>query len=202
MRAAEKYDYRRGYGFATYASWWVRSRIGRYISRAPMVHLSAGAAAARATALQAKRYLDPPDGDAPIEAIAEQIGVTATILELALGASLTYVPIPDSRNEDEESLDPVDESALPDDLVATRQFSTRLNALLAELGPRTALILRLRYGLHDGEERTLSEVGNELGLSRERIRQIERAAMLKLRQQVGVRELAQNVESEEVSDDS
>ncbi|MGW6626138.1 sigma-70 family RNA polymerase sigma factor [Nocardia sp. NPDC055002] len=192
MRAVEKFDHERGLKLSTYATFWIRQSIGRALTdQGRTIRLPSNVADVLHRVIRVRREL------------AHQLGRAATTEELAAGADLTVAQVAAVLRHEAEPVSlhaPVGEdtdlgSLLPDttpapaDVVAARMLGGYVEAALAGLTERESAVIRLRFGLDRGEGRTLEEVGSALGFSRERARQIEAKAMIKLRKPACTRTL-------------
>lgn len=187
MRAAEKYDPRVGSGFGTYAAWWIRARIQRYVTQSPVVSMSGDASWKRNRMLEAQRHLDANGKPkAGIDEIAEAAGLGRDAVLHALAHGFTFVGLPNDPMDDEAD-DLVDDAAPdPEQLAVSSELLDALRLGIDQLKPKHARVLRLRFGLDDNIDRTLAEVGQVVDLSRERVRQLEREALSELRSQHGL----------------
>ncbi|MCB0211264.1 MAG: sigma-70 family RNA polymerase sigma factor [Anaerolineae bacterium] len=187
IKAVEKFEYRRGFKFSTYATWWIRQAVSRALSdqgrtiRVP-VHMGE-----RITQLsRVSRELIQKHGHAPTdEEIAVEMGITVKLLERIRQAAQHPLSLELEVGEDMDSTlgDFIedDNNAPPDDSAMGKLLSERMEDVLASLTAREHRVLQLRFGLQDGRSYTLEEVGQKFGVTRERIRQIEAKALSKLR---------------------
>jgi RNA polymerase primary sigma factor len=187
MRAAKKFDYHRGYKFSTYATWWIRQAVTRAIAdhgrtiRVP-VHMGDQISKMLRAQHQLKQQLGR---DPKVEEIADFLEVTTNKVEYMMQVARRplSLQLPIGEEEDEVLGDFIEdeEAPAPDETAAQNLLREQLKKVLEKLPPREARILQLRYGLVDGRMLTLNEVGRKMGVTRERVRQIETQALHRLR---------------------
>jgi RNA polymerase primary sigma factor len=195
LRAIEKFDARRGRPFAAYAVWWIRHAIRSAIAaRARTIRLPASALARSFAVNRAAHRLARELGREPSqEELSSATGVAAECIADVLGMPKEPISLDAARSaENEHTLGDIlsDPLALDaDDALWASQLAAELHALFELLSPRERYVLSLRFGLDGKNEHTLQQIGQALGLTRERIRQIAAVAMKKLEQAIGEREL-------------
>jgi len=195
MKAVKKYDYRRGFRFSTYATWWIRQTITRSIAdQGRTIRVPVHMIDRIRQMYKAARRLEQDLGHPPkVEELAEVLDQPIDKVQWMLQVS--WLPLslesPVGDDEDAELGMFVEDEQTPTPTQATSQklLSEKLEEILETLSPREARILRLRFGLENGKSYTLEEVGEKFGLTRERIRQIEGKALRRLRHPMRARQL-------------
>jgi RNA polymerase primary sigma factor len=187
MRSAKKYDYRRGFKFSTYATWWIRQAITRAVAdqgrtiRIP-VHMSDQIS----KMFRLKHTLTQRLGYTPsVDELADELNMPPSQIKQMLKTARHPLSLEMPIIIDEDSVlgDFIEDSETPppDDTATDNLMRQQLETALSALPPREARILKLRFGLPDGKQHTLREVGEKMGVTRERVRQIEAQALSRLR---------------------
>ena len=196
MKAVEKYEYQRGFRFSTYATWWIRQTITRAIAdqgrtiRVPVHMVDRIRQLYRTTHEMEQKLGRLPTTDE----LAENLGVVPNKVDWMLRVSWLPLSLESPINEDEDDSELgmfVEDQITPTPIQSayTKLLKEKVEEVLDTLPPRESRILRLRFGLEDGKNYTLEEVGEKFGLTRERIRQIESKALRRLRHPRRARQL-------------
>ncbi|MFT3775870.1 MAG: RNA polymerase sigma factor RpoD/SigA [Minicystis sp.] len=199
IRAADRFDYRRGHRFSTYAAWWIKQAIRRAVLRQGKgLRMPAHLAEARSRVARTRRELIGKLGrDPSIEEVAEQSGVplerVRVLAELAMDPLSLDAPVGEDGDTSFGELVAGSEP-MADETLAKRRLVEQTRELLESLTPREREVLERRYGLHDRDDETLEEIGRSCSLTRERIRQIEAQALEKLRTRSRKRKLGSYLE--------
>ncbi|NLZ27089.1 MAG: sigma-70 family RNA polymerase sigma factor [Chloroflexi bacterium] len=187
IRATKKFEYQRGHKFSTYATWWIRQAVTRAIAdqgRTIRVPVHMGDQINKL--LRVQHQLTQKLGREPaVEELAEALEVTPKKVENMIQVSRRPLSLETPTDDEDDSVlgDFIedDEAPPPDELATLNLLKEHLDEVLEELPPREVRILQLRYGLLDGQAYTLEEVGRKMGVTRERVRQIEAQALTRLR---------------------
>jgi RNA polymerase primary sigma factor len=184
MKAVDKFNHCLGHKFSTYATWWIRQAIRRALTdQSRMIRIPAHLAESLGKVVRISQMLSQESGrDATLEEIAAKAGMTVTKVRKTLKSAQQMVSLdtPVGRDELARLSDLIGDPHVvsPDDMILDQDLREAIKGVLKCLSPREEMVVQMRFGLADDRGRSLAEIGRDLDLTRERIRQIEATALI------------------------